>query len=138
MRGENERVLRSKDVWNGAVGSQNQKRKIGDEPALPLAGDGDKKIGLRGNGDANGMTVSTNRDINSHGVPTVAPLLEQKKEEEGVAEDVKVNLFPEGEEPVGRGWQGASGLKYEITKNPGWKRVNVESNGEWVVPNICL
>ncbi|KAG4401627.1 hypothetical protein GLYMA_02G034051v4 [Glycine max] len=119
MRGENERVLRSKDVWNGAVGSQNQKRKIGDEPALPLAGDGDKKIGLRGNGDANGMTVSTNRDINSHGVPTVAPLLEQKKEEEGVAEDVKVNLFPEGEEPVGRGWQGASGLKYEITKNPG-------------------
>ena len=51
-------------MWNGAVGSQNQKRKIGDEPALPLAGDGDKKIGLRGNGDANGMTVSTNRDIN--------------------------------------------------------------------------
>ena len=77
------------------------------------------------NGDANGMTVSTNRDINSHGVPTVAPLLEQKKEEEGVAEDVKVNLFPEGEEPVGRGWQGASGLKYEITKKCGSWLVSV-------------
>ncbi|KAL5165796.1 Nucleobase-ascorbate transporter 11 [Glycine soja] len=120
IRGENDRVLRSKDVWNGAVGSQNQRRKIGDEPGLALAGDGDKKVGLRGNGDANGMTVSTNHDSNSHGVSAVAPLPEQKKEEEGVAEgDVKVNLFPEGEESSGREWQGSSGLKYSITENPG-------------------
>ena len=47
-------------------------------------------------------------------------MLAQKKEEEGVAEgDVKVNLFPEGEESSGREWQGSSGLKYSITENPG-------------------
>uniref|UniRef100_A0A0R0ITE3 Nucleobase-ascorbate transporter 11 n=1 Tax=Glycine max TaxID=3847 RepID=A0A0R0ITE3_SOYBN len=86
-------------------------RKIGDEAALVLVGDGDKKIGLRVNGDAYGMTVSTNRNINSHGVSAVAPLPEQKKEKEGIVEDVKVNHFPEGEEPASRGWQGASGLK---------------------------
>ncbi|KAL5177458.1 Nucleobase-ascorbate transporter 11 [Glycine soja] len=64
-------------------------RKIGDEAALVLVGDGDKKIGLRVNGDAYGMTVSTNRNINSHGVSAVAPLPEQKKEKEGIVEDVK-------------------------------------------------
>ena len=63
------------------------------------------------------MTVSTNPDINSHGVSTVAPLPKKKNEEEGIAEDVKGNLLPKREELVGRGWQGASGLKYEITKN---------------------
>ncbi|RDX88582.1 Nucleobase-ascorbate transporter 11, partial [Mucuna pruriens] len=119
VRSEKERILRSKEAWNGAVGSQHQKRKIVDEPALALATDGDKKVGLRGNGDANGVMVSTNRDTNSHGVSAVAPLPEQKKEEEVVAEDVKVNLFLEGEEPSGRGWQGPSGLKYGITENPG-------------------
>ncbi|TKY58717.1 Nucleobase-ascorbate transporter 11 [Spatholobus suberectus] len=45
LRSENERVLRSKDAWNGAVGSQHQKRKNGDEPSLALASDGDKKLG---------------------------------------------------------------------------------------------
>ena len=70
---------------------------------MHLAGDGDNKIGLKGNGDANGMTVSMNHDINSHGVSTVAPLLEKKNEEEEVSEDVKLNLFPKGEEPIGRG-----------------------------------
>ncbi|TKY58721.1 Nucleobase-ascorbate transporter 11 [Spatholobus suberectus] len=50
------------------------------------------------------MMVSMNRESNSHGVSAVAPLPEQKKEEEGVAEgDVK----------------GPSGLKYGITENPG-------------------
>jgi len=63
------------------------------------------------------MTVSTNPDINSHGVSTVAPLPKKKNEEEGIAEDVKGNLLPKREELVGRGWQGAFGLKYEITKN---------------------
>ncbi|KHN37130.1 Nucleobase-ascorbate transporter 11 [Glycine soja] len=60
---------------------------------------------MRVNGDAYGMTVSTNRNINSHGVSAVAPLPEQKKEKEGIVEDVKVNHFPEGEEPASRGWQ---------------------------------
>ncbi|KAG5040391.1 hypothetical protein JHK85_012867 [Glycine max] len=79
-------------------------------------------IGLKGNGDANGMRVSTNPDINSHGVSIVGPLPKKKNEEEGVAENAKLNLFLKGEEPVGRGWQGASGLKYEITKKCGsWK-----------------
>ncbi|XP_047175350.1 nucleobase-ascorbate transporter 11-like [Vigna umbellata] len=114
---EIEPVLRSKDEWNGAMWSQNQKRKNRDEPALALAGHGDKKVGLRGNGDANGV-VNTNRDSTSHGVSAVAPLPEQKKEE-GVAEDVKVNLFPDREEPSDRGWQRSSGLKYGITENPG-------------------
>ncbi|XP_027916635.1 nucleobase-ascorbate transporter 11-like [Vigna unguiculata] len=109
---EIEPVLRSKDEWNGAMWSQNQKKKNRDEPAVALAGHGDKKVGLRGNGDANGV-------VNSHGVSAVAPLPEQKKEE-GVAEDVKVNLFPEGEEPADRGWQRPSGLKYGITENPGF------------------
>lgn len=113
---EIEPVLRSKDEWNGAMWSQNQKRKNRDEPALALADHGDKKVGLRGNGDANGV-VNTNRDSTSHGVSAVAPLPEQKKEE-GVAEDVKVNLFPEREEPADRGWQRTSGLKYGITENP--------------------
>ncbi|KAL9327385.1 hypothetical protein ACSQ67_008030 [Phaseolus vulgaris] len=109
MRSENERVLRSKEEWNGAMWSQNQTRKNrDDDPALALAG----------HGGANGVMVNMNRDSNSHGVSAVAPLPEQKKEK-GVAEDVKVNLFPEGEEPAGRGWQGASGLKYGITENPG-------------------
>ncbi|KAK7346061.1 hypothetical protein VNO80_20574 [Phaseolus coccineus] len=108
MKSENERVLRSKEEWNGATWSQNQTRKNRDEPALALAG----------HGDANGVMVNMNRDSNSHGVSAVAPLPEQKKEK-GVAEDVKVNLFPEGEEPAGRGWPGASGLKYGIIENPG-------------------
>jgi len=119
IRSENERGLRSKDEWNGTMWSQNQKRKNrDDEPALALAGHGDKKVGLRGIGDGNGVMVNMNRDSNSHGVSAVAPLPEQKKDE-GVAEDVKVDLFPEGEEPADRGWQGPSGLKYGITENPG-------------------
>ncbi|KAH1250003.1 hypothetical protein GmHk_05G013261 [Glycine max] len=83
------------------------------------------KVGLKGNGDANGMRVSTNPDINSHGVSIVGPLPKKKNEEEGVAENAKLNLFLKGEEPVGRGWQGASGLKYEITKKCGSWLVSV-------------
>ncbi|KAL2344417.1 hypothetical protein Fmac_005702 [Flemingia macrophylla] len=119
VRSENDKVLRLKEAWNGEVGRQIQKSKIGDEQALALAGDGDKKNGIRGNGDANVMAVSANRDGNSHGVSAVAPLPDQKKEKEGVAQgDVMVNLFPEGEEIASRGWQGPSGLKYGITENP--------------------
>ncbi|KAK7361338.1 hypothetical protein VNO77_03389 [Canavalia gladiata] len=122
VRSENERVLRSKDVWNMTLGRQNQKRKNGDEPVLALAGNGDNKVGLRENGDANGMMVNMNWDSNSHGVSSVAPLPQQKKEEEEkVSEgDVKVNLYQDNEEePTGRGSQEPSGLKYGLTENPG-------------------
>nr|KYP66235.1 Nucleobase-ascorbate transporter 11 [Cajanus cajan] len=41
-------VLGSKDAWNGAVERQNQKRKIGDEPALYMAGDEGEEPASRG------------------------------------------------------------------------------------------
>jgi nucleobase transporter 1/2 len=44
---------------------------------------------------------------------------EKKKEEEGASEDVKVNLYAEGEELVDREWQRPSGMKYGLTENPG-------------------
>ncbi|XP_061343242.1 nucleobase-ascorbate transporter 11-like [Gastrolobium bilobum] len=119
MRSEKDTVLRSKDAWNGRVGNQKQRKKNRDEPVLALVANDDKKIGLRGNGDANGI-VTLNRDNNGHGVPAVAPLPEQKNEDQGVGEeDVKVNLYPEGEEPADRGWQAPSELKYGLRENPG-------------------
>lgn len=134
IRSEKDRILRSKDVWNGTVGNQYQRRKNGDGLALALeaanggggGGGVDRKVGLRGNdGDANGM-VNLNRDGNGHGLgvsSAVAPLPEQKKEEEGViteGDDVKVNLYAEREEPTDRGSQGPlSGMKYGLRENPG-------------------
>ncbi|XP_027346947.1 nucleobase-ascorbate transporter 11-like isoform X2 [Abrus precatorius] len=105
---------------NGAIRSENERvLRNEDEPALALAGNGDKKVGLRGNGDVNGVAVNMTRDSNSHGVSSVAPLPEQKEEEDTGEGVVKVNLYPDEEEPADRGWQGPSGLKYGLTENPG-------------------
>lgn len=125
IRGEKDRVFRSYDAWNGAVGNQNGKRKNGVvEHVLGLENNGEKKIGLRGNGDDVNGTVNLNRDRNDHevgvglGVSAVAPFPDQKKKEKGVTEDVKVNLYAELEEPADRGSQGPSGMKYGLTENP--------------------
>lgn len=120
MRSENGRVLRPKGARDGTVGTQNRRRRNGDDPALALAADDDdKKVEFRGKGDGNGM-VNMNWDRSGHGVSAVAPVPEQKKEDGAADGDVKVNLYPEGEEEhADRGWQGPSGLKYGLTENPG-------------------
>ncbi|KAK2407967.1 nucleobase-ascorbate transporter [Trifolium repens] len=118
-RSEKDRFLRSNYALNGIVGNQNQRRKNGVEPVLDY---GDKKIDLRGNGngDTNGVVnLIRDSDGHAHGVAAVAPMLEKKKEEEGASEDVKVNLYAEGEELVDREWQRPSGMKYGLTENPG-------------------
>ncbi|WJX93497.1 Nucleobase-ascorbate transporter 11 [Trifolium repens] len=118
-RSEKDTFLRSNYALNGIVGNQNQRRKNGVEPVLDY---GDKKIDLRGNGDGdtNGV-VNLIRDSDGHGlgVAAVAPMPEKKNEEESVSEDVKVNLYAEGEEVVDREWQRPSGMKYGLTENPG-------------------
>ncbi|GAU46558.1 hypothetical protein TSUD_190830 [Trifolium subterraneum] len=118
-RSEKDRFLRSNYALNGIVGNQNQRRKNGVEPVLDY---GDKKIDLRGNGDGdtNGV-VNLIKDSDGHGlgVAAVAPMPEKKMEEEGLSEDVKVNLYAEGEEHVDREWQRPSGMKYGLTENPG-------------------
>lgn len=94
----------------------------GNEPLLALAPDGDRKVGFRGNDNGNGNGV-VNRDSNGHGVSAVAPVPEENKEEEDVAQgDVKVNLHLEGEQPATAdgGWQGPSGLKCGLKENPGF------------------
>ncbi|XP_020217893.1 nucleobase-ascorbate transporter 11 [Cajanus cajan] len=70
--------------------------------------DGERKVGFNGNGNGNG-----------HGVSTVAPVNEEKEGEEGQGDDVKVNVFPEEEEPANGGWQGPFGLKCGLKENPG-------------------
>ncbi|KAH1161257.1 hypothetical protein GLYMA_01G022700v4 [Glycine max] len=66
---------------------------------------GERKVGFNGNG-------------NGHGVSAVAPVNEEKEGEEGNG-DVKVNVFPEGEEVGDGGWQGPLGLKCGLKENPG-------------------
>ncbi|XP_057752151.1 nucleobase-ascorbate transporter 11-like [Arachis stenosperma] len=130
MKSDKGRVLRPKDAngWDGTLRSQNRKRRNGDEPVLAsvsaAADDDGKKVELRGDGDANanangiGM-VNMNWDRNGHGASSVA-LVADKKEEDGVADgDVKVNLYPVGEEHSVQGWQEPSELKYGVTENPG-------------------
>ncbi|XP_057759064.1 nucleobase-ascorbate transporter 11-like [Arachis stenosperma] len=95
-----------------------------NEPVLAMAPDGERKVGLRGNGNANANGM-VNRDGNGHGTSVVAPVPEQKEEEDvegDVAQgDFKVNLYPEGEEPVdGGGWPGPEELKCRLTENPGF------------------
>ena len=103
-----------------ANGVELGRRGNGNEPVLALAPDGEKKVGLRGNGNGNANGV-VNRDGNGHGSSAVAPVPEQKEEEDDVAQgDVKVNLYPETEEPADGGWQGPSGLKCRLTENPGF------------------
>ncbi|MED6132075.1 hypothetical protein PIB30_015864 [Stylosanthes scabra] len=128
VKSENRRFMMPKDAngWDGMLRSQNRKRRNEDEPvsasASVAAADG-KKAELRGNGDANANEIGMvymNWDRNGHGASAVAPLSNQKEEEDGVADgDVKVNLYPAGEEHSVRGWQEPSGLKYGVTENPG-------------------
>ncbi|PNY08064.1 nucleobase-ascorbate transporter 11-like protein [Trifolium pratense] len=118
-RSQKDRFLRANYALNGIVGNQNERRKNGVEPVLDY---GVKKIDLRGNGDDTNVVVNLIRDSDGHGlgVAAVAPMPEQKKEEEGVSEgDVKVNLYAEGDEPVDRECQRPSGMKYGLTENPG-------------------
>ncbi|KAK7307265.1 hypothetical protein VNO77_40171 [Canavalia gladiata] len=99
---------------NGAVLDVRRGRKE-NESVVALAPDGERKVGFRGNENGNATIGMVNRDSNGHGVSAVAPVPEEK-EEEG---DVKVNLYPEGEEPANGGWQGPSGLKCGLKENPG-------------------
>jgi len=88
-----------------------------NEPVLPLNGDGERKVGLRGNG----VNVNGNGG-NGHGVSAVAPVTEEKDEEENVVYgdgEVKVNVFPEGVEFGDGGWKGPSELKCGLKENPG-------------------
>ncbi|KAJ1375826.1 Xanthine/uracil/vitamin C permease [Sesbania bispinosa] len=89
-----------------------------NEPVLALNPDGEKKVGFRGNENGNG-----------HGISAVAPVPEEKNEqEENVAQgEVKVNLYPEGEEPANGGWQGPSGLKCGLKENPGFALVIINA-----------
>jgi hypothetical protein len=58
---------------------------------------------------------------NGHGVSSVAPVQDEKDEEENVLQDeVKVDLFPEGVEPVDGEWKGPSELKCGLQENPGF------------------
>ncbi|KAL2349013.1 hypothetical protein Fmac_003013 [Flemingia macrophylla] len=68
---------------------------------------GVKKVGFNGNGNGNGVS-------------SVAPVNEEKEREEGPADDVKVNVFPEEVEPANGGWQGPLGLKCGLKENPGF------------------
>lgn len=76
---------------------------------------GERKVALNGNAN-NGMV--NNREGNGHGVSAVAPVNEEKEGEEGNG-DVKVNVFPEGEEHRDGGWQRPLGLKCGLKENPG-------------------
>ncbi|KAK7309581.1 hypothetical protein RJT34_06428 [Clitoria ternatea] len=98
---------------NGSVGRRE------DEPVVALNPGGERKVGFRGNENGNANVVG-NRDANGHGVSAVAPVPEEKEEEE-VLGDVKVNVYPEGGEPAANGgWQGPSGLKCGLKENPGF------------------
>jgi nucleobase transporter 1/2 len=84
-----------------------------NEPVLALNPDGERKVGMRENVNVNGG--------NGHGVSSVAPVQDEKDEEENVVQDeVKVDLFPEGVEPVDGGWNGPSELKCGLQENPGF------------------
>ncbi|XP_050905347.1 nucleobase-ascorbate transporter 11 isoform X2 [Lathyrus oleraceus] len=90
---------------HGGVGLEENVRKENDT-------DAERKVGFRGNGNGG----------NAHGVSAVAPVTEEKDEEENVVHDeVKVNLYEEeGVEPVDGGWKGPSELNCGLTENPGF------------------
>ncbi|CAJ2657827.1 unnamed protein product [Trifolium pratense] len=102
---------------HGGVGLEENVRKE-NEPVLALNPDGERKVGMRGNGNGNG---SNGNGSNGHGVSAVAPMQDEKYDEENVVQDeVKVDLFPEGVEPVDGGWKGPSELKCGLKENPGF------------------
>lgn len=116
MRTENGTVL------DGATVRRGREEEEENEPILGLNHDGGRKGGFRGheNGNANGMV---NRDSNGHGhgVSAVTPVPEEKNEEEGGGQgEVKVNLYPEGEEPADGELKGPSRLKCGLKENPGF------------------
>lgn len=99
----------------GGVLEENVRKE--NEPVLPLNGDGERKVGLRGNG----VNVNGNGG-NGHGVSAVAPVTEEKDEENVIHGDgeVKVNVFPEGVDFGDGGWKGPSELKCGLKENPGF------------------
>jgi nucleobase transporter 1/2 len=105
------RLNRGIEIEPASHGGGGAARKE-NEPVVALAPDGERKVGFRGNENGN---------ANGHGISAVAPVPEEQKEEEDLAQgDVKVNLYPEGEEPNGGGWHGPSGLKCRLKENPGF------------------
>jgi nucleobase transporter 1/2 len=97
---------------HGGVGLEENVRNE-NEPVLALNPDGERKVGMRENVNGNGS--------NGHGVSSVAPVQDEKDEEENVVHDeVKVDLFPEGVEPVDGEWKGPSELKCGLQENPGF------------------
>ncbi|XP_061349982.1 nucleobase-ascorbate transporter 11-like isoform X2 [Gastrolobium bilobum] len=108
------RPNRGNEIEPASHGGATTTERKGNEPVLALAPDGEKKVGFRGN-------VNGNANSNGHGISAVAPVPEEKKEEEDVLRgDVKVNLYPEGEEPADGGWHGPSELKCGLKENPGF------------------
>ncbi|KAL5078964.1 hypothetical protein RYX36_007385 [Vicia faba] len=98
---------------HGGVGLEENVRKENET-------DGERKAGFRGNGNAG----NAGNGGNGHGVgvSAVAPVTEEKDEEENVLHDeVKVNLYDEeGVELVDGGWKGPSELKCGLKENPGF------------------
>ena len=100
----------------GARNENDESQRRRNEPNLGF--NDENKVSFKGNGDANGIV---NRESNGHGIAAVAPVSEEKKEDNDIAErDVKVNLYPEGEEHVDEGWQRPSELKCGLRENPGF------------------
>ncbi|KAI4328127.1 hypothetical protein L6164_020508 [Bauhinia variegata] len=104
---------------DGTVGSENQERRNGNEQVL--GSKDEKSNGFKGNGNANGIV---NGDSNGRGIAAVAPVPEQRKEDDIPERDVKVNVYPEGEEPADGDWQRPSQLNCGLRENPGFGQLN--------------
>ncbi|KAJ7953515.1 Nucleobase-ascorbate transporter-like protein [Quillaja saponaria] len=106
----------------GTLRSENHRMRNGNETAF-VAEDDERKAGPNANGNgkenANG-NGNRNSNGNGHGVAAVAPVAEHEKED-GIAErNVKIDLYPDGEEPSDGGWRSKSRLKCGLRENPGF------------------
>lgn len=103
---------------------ENKRKRIGDESAFGVK-DGERKVGLNGNGisnlNVNGSGTrngSVNGTVNE--IPATTPATEPKKEEENAGTDIGIEMYPIGDDPHTEGWHRQSGMRLGLTDNPGF------------------
>ncbi|KAJ9170434.1 hypothetical protein P3X46_018541 [Hevea brasiliensis] len=105
---------------------EKKRRRIGDESVVGVK-DGERKVGLNGNGigignvNVNGSGArneSVNGTVNE--IPATTPPMEPKKEEENAGTDIGIEMYPGGDDPDTGGWHRHSGMRLGLRDNPGF------------------
>ncbi|XP_010025392.2 nucleobase-ascorbate transporter 11 isoform X2 [Eucalyptus grandis] len=108
---------------NGALRGESQRVRVADEASLRDKED-KRKVGANGNGNLEGGNTrsenSNQNNGNGRGVAAVAPGVEMNKDDRKEEGDVRIDVYPEGEEPENGWWNRSPGMRLGLRDNPGF------------------